>query len=444
MSQSWPAARRAFAFSGKMGANLRVKALSEIGTKAGRLLLVLVAARVWGPERFGIYAVAGAFAAIATTAADFGLQLHLARSVAQGGGRAALGAAIRAKLLLTLGSLVILGAASALYPRPELRVTLLVASLVLLLQSWCDFWNHYFRGRHSLRDEAILSTSYILGGSLVACAAVARGAGVTTIYLILLAAALLGNLVGWLRMRRMLDGGDAAAPEPSASADAGAAGIEGRKWSASYALKDAFPIGLAILLSTIFFRMDMVLLERLRGDAETGAYGAAYRLLESFLFLPALLLSALFPAFAGAARARRADLAHLLDLGLRWMFGAGFLLAAGIALASPWALRLLYGDSYRESIVLLQLLAPVLLFVFPNYVLTHFLVAVGRQAQNTWIMALGVPMNLALNLAVIPTHGARGAALATLGTEVALFLAAWIAARRRLAQQPADGAASDQ
>lgn len=422
-----PRARRLLSFSGQVGSNLKVKALSEVGVKGGRLLLVVAAARIWGPERFGVYAFAAAFAGIVMTAADFGLQLHLARSIAQGGGRAALASAVRAKAWLSLATTAALAVACLLYPRPEVRAVLLAAGGMLLAQSWCEFWNHYFRGRQRLRDEALLNLVYVLGGSAVGCLALLRGADVLTLYLVLLGAALVGNGVGIARVGALLRGSPAP-PTPDAATPA--------RLSAWTALKGAFPIGLAILLSTIFFRIDMVLLERIRGDAATGAYGAAYRLLESTLFLPALLLAALFPAFAEASRAPKEDLARLLHAGLRWMFLLGTGLAAAIVVAAPLGLRILYGEAYAESVVLLRLLAPTLCFIFPNYVLTHFLVATGEQKRNTWIMALGIPVNISMNLAVIPEYGARGAAVATMVTEVILLAATWIAAERRLARQP--------
>jgi Na+-driven multidrug efflux pump len=84
--------------------------------------------------------------------------------------------------------------------------------------------------------------------------------------------------------------------------------------------------------------------------------------------------------------------------------------------------------------LLLQLLAPALCFIFPNYVLMHFLVAAGRQKTNAWLAALGVPVCIALNLVLIPTLAARGAATATVATEVVLFAAALLVTEATLAR----------
>jgi hypothetical protein len=73
--------RDALGFGSVVAANLRVKAASEIFVKAGRFLLVLVAARILGPDRFGLYAFAFAFGNILANASDFGLQMFLSREV---------------------------------------------------------------------------------------------------------------------------------------------------------------------------------------------------------------------------------------------------------------------------------------------------------------------------------------------------------------------------
>jgi O-antigen/teichoic acid export membrane protein len=410
--------------------NLRVKALSEVAVRGAQLALLIAAARVWGPERFGVFAFAGSFATIVVATADFGLQLQLARAIAQGGGRRSLRAVVTAKLFLSALTLFGLIAASLFYPRPGMTAVLFAAGALVLVQSWCDLWNHYFRGRQLLRDEAKLNSTYLGGGVLVAGLALGLGAGVLGLYLVLLAAALVGNVLGARRVRALAwtDPADAGPRAASTGPD-----VE-RAETPRAALRAAFPIGVATVLGTIYFRSDMVLLQWLRGDAATGAYGAAYRLFEGAFFLPALILAALFPALAERMVTSRADIGPLVRRAVGWMATLGLASAAFLAFAVAPLLQRIYGEDYAESALLLQLLAPGLCLIFPNYVLLHFLVAAGRQKVIAWLAALGVPVCLALNLALIPTLGARGAAVATVATEVVLFTAALILAVRTIAR----------
>ena len=414
-----------------LGRNIAVKALSEVAVKGGRLVLLVAAARVWAPESFGVFVFAGSFATMLTATADFGLQLQLARAIAQGEGAAALGAAVRAKLVLSALTLLALGVAVALYPRREIAGVLLVAGGALLAQSWCELWNHYFRGRRRLREEAGLNLLYVVGGSLVGLLVLGAGGGVLAVYLVLLLAALAGSVVGAARVRALVPSDRRAFPLEASTAGSDDGG------SAWAALREAFPIGIAVLLSTIYFRLDMVLLERMRGDVETAIYGAASRLLESAFVVPALVLAAVFPELAERARASRTELARFFRGALVGMATLGAAAAVAFAVAAPPLVHLLYGPAYADAGAQLRLLAPALCFFFPTYLLMSFLIAMGEQCSTAWFAAAGILINLAINLALIPAYGARGAIVATIATEAALVFGAWFLAERRIARQPA-------
>lgn len=410
----------AFRLNQVIASNLSVKAVSDIASKAIRFLLVIVAARMLGPVGFGLYTFAFAFASILSVASDFGLHLLLAREVARGEARPAkiLGLVLRGKIYLSLVSGAVLLIVALLYPRPaEVRLLLILTGAWLLAQSWCEFWNHYFRGRQSLRAEAILNFLNAGLSTLLGIALLLLGQGVRALMAALLASALLTNLVaiGMLRRRREL-------PERQPARIA---------WGV---VRSAAPIGIALLLSTLYFRIDMVFLEQMRGEAEVGTYGAAYRLIESLMFLPALFLAALYPALAAVSRSGVTELKRLYHAGLRWMFllSGGVVLAIWL-LASP-GLRILFGARYEGAIPILRLLAPSLLFIFPNYVVLHLLVAARAQKWNVLIAGLGVIVNVGLNFPAVRQYGASGAAVVTLLTEAAMFACGLFAVRRRLAR----------
>ncbi len=403
-----------------IASNLGVKAISDIASKAIRFLMVVAAARLLGPAGFGLYTFAFAFGSILSVASDFGLHLLLAREVARGetGPARILGRVLRAKIYLSLGAGAILLIGALLYPRPaEVRVLLVLSGAWLLAQSWCEFWNHYFRGRQSLKAEAILNLLNAGLSTLLGIALLLLGYGVRGVLGSLLASALLTNLVavGMLRRRREL-------PERQPAS---------ASWSI---IRSAAPIGLALLLSTLYFRIDMVFLEQMRGEVEVGTYGAAYRLIESLMFLPALFLAALYPALAAVSSSGAGELKRLYRAGMYWMFllSAAVVLAIWL-LASP-GLRLLFGTRYEEAIPILRLLAPSLLFIFPNYVVLHLLVATRAQRWNILIAGLGVVVNVGLNFPAVRLYGASGAAVVTLLTEVVMFACGVFAVRRRLAQ----------
>ncbi len=401
-------------------ANLRLKALSDIVARSGRFLLVLVAARVLGPDGFGLYAFAFAFGNILANAADFGLQMYLSREVAKGSvpPRAVLGQVIRAKLLLSAAVLVLLAAAFAFYPRPlGVRWLLVLMGAASLVHSWNELWNYFFRGLQSLRQEAILTLFDMLAGSALGIALLLGGAGVRGLVAALLAAEIATLVLALSLLGRRGHLALAATDAPALAA-----------------LRDAAPIGVAILLSILYFRIDAVLLERLTTDQVVGAYGAAYKILEAFIFIPAAFLAAVYPAFARTTVTGPEAMRRLYRSSLGWLTLLGAAIVAGVLLFAPLGLRVLYGARYTSSIPLLRVLSFALFFIFVNYALTHFLVALRGQKWNAIFAGACTVVNVGANLALIPLYGAMGAAIATVATEATLFALCFLAVRRLMAR----------
>jgi O-antigen/teichoic acid export membrane protein len=204
-------------------------------------------------------------------------------------------------------------------------------------------------------------------------------------------------------------------------------------------LREALPLGGAILISIAYTRTAVFLLDMLRGPEATGLYGVAQKLTEPMAVIPAALMAAIFPAFIEAStykkdaeakgRAReQADWLRTRALHLAGVLGAA--IAGAGALGGPWLIQLLYRGYYAGSAAILQILALALLPAFINYALTHFLVARGKQKLNLLFNVITFTLNLALCLALIPSLGPTGAAIAMLLSECALFGLCWHALPR--------------
>jgi len=416
--------RERFRFDGREARNLKVKAISEILVKGGRFLLFVAAVRLLGTEAFGRYAFAFTLGNILANGSDFGLQMHLSREVAQGSERsgAVLRQVMRAKAALTALMLLALVAIAFFYPRPSGdRALILAMGAASLAQSWAELWNYLFRGLQSLREEAWLNLLQTALALLLGLGLLGLGVGPLGLALGLLGAALLttGAAITLLARRGLFAGAEAAVG------------------SARAAIASAAPIGVAILLSILYFRIDVLFLERMCGDSEVGRYGAAYRLLESLLFLPAIFLAALFPAFAERAAKSAAEMRRLHAVTLRWMLVLSLAIVAGLELFAGLGLSLLFGPGYEGSIPILRALAPSLVFIFVNYALTHFLVALHGQKWNAVFALLCLALNCGLNLVLIPRLQGVGAALATVATEALLFLLCYWMVGRKLREQAA-------
>src|SRR5581483_12153198 len=69
-------------------------------------------------------------------------------------------------------------------------------------------------------------------------------------------------------------------------------------------VRDVFPIGAGIVLSALYFRIDVFLVEWWRGAEAVAMYNAVFRLIEALRLFPAAVLAVMLPALC-RARDRR-------------------------------------------------------------------------------------------------------------------------------------------
>lgn len=190
---------------------------------------------------------------------------------------------------------------------------------------------------------------------------------------------------------------------------------------------DSISLGAVELLLFVYFRIDSLMLSVLAGDAATGLYAAAYRLLDGALILPLGLLAVCYPRLAkSAVDGREAFLAEVrrwLEILVQLSAPA----ACGLYLVAPAAARMLYGAEFSGVTPIVQILSGAYLLLFVTYYLGYLLTALDRQREYAMIMGGAAALNIALNLALIPRFAGVGAAWATLMAEVfALVVLSWV------------------
>ncbi len=198
-------------------------------------------------------------------------------------------------------------------------------------------------------------------------------------------------------------------------------------------LIDGLPFAATFAITTIYFKIDVPILDGLRGQYETGLYVAAYKPFEALLFIPVSMLNVVFPVLAVYHRGARDRLVWAVNrfykalLALGWPIGVGT-----FVLAQP--LQFLY--AYPESTAALRILALGIVLMFVSNAFIGALNAIDRQLTFTWAALGSMVVNVGLNLALIPLFGYLGASAATVLTEVALFSFGWFLTARHLTRVP--------
>jgi O-antigen/teichoic acid export membrane protein len=91
---------------------------------------------------------------------------------------------------------------------------------------------------------------------------------------------------------------------------------------------------------------------------------------------------------------------------------------------------------YDQSADAVRILSLGTGLAFVNNAFIGALSASDRQSSFTWAAAWSLVANVALNLALIPSFGYRGASWATVMTEIVLGVAGWILTARHIGRIP--------
>lgn len=182
-------------------------------------------------------------------------------------------------------------------------------------------------------------------------------------------------------------------------------------------IREAAPFVLTLAVGIAFFRIDVVMLSAMQGARQVGWYSAGYRLLEGLVYLPAALISTLFPVISKLKSSSDANLVPAVSRAWEFMISLALPTAVTLILLSDGIVSLLFGDQFLETVPVLRLIGAALFFVFINNLLGTVLGAVDRQFAHFYCSLAGLAVNVAINLLWIPRYAHIGAAGATLLTQ---------------------------
>ena len=185
--------------------------------------------------------------------------------------------------------------------------------------------------------------------------------------------------------------------------------------------KAALALGLAQLFITLYYRLDLLILAAIKPADDVGQYGAAYRVLETFIVVPSLAMTVLTPVIAASVVAgavvlqrRYGHLMHLIAVLSFPVAVAGALTAARLFPTLPG-----FGE-FGGAGVALAVLSPAAPCIFFGTALSAVLVSAHEQRRLLSVSFVGLLLNVALNVVLIPRYSYVGAAVATTLTEIAV------------------------
>jgi O-antigen/teichoic acid export membrane protein len=406
------------------------KAFADLAGKGSLFLITIVAARRLSPQSFGTFSLGSTVGWMVAVVSDCGIQLHLARAVARRPAEASrlLSAWLRVRVWTAAVAIVIvvIGLASGWSAASAAPIAIL--AVVYACSGLIEFLHYFYRGLSRSDVESSL-TLWQRGGTLVCgLIALAWWPDVTALAMAMLLP-VVATLAASVRIAARMAAGRSEGLSDTGTSATGPS-PDGLPWSSAdlqvcrdpdrvvcswpVFRHDVWPIGAGIVLSALYFRIDVFLVQLWSGTEAVALYNAVFRLVEALRLLPAAVLAVALPSLA-----RAGDIRPLARVAVP-VTAVAIAVSAVLWRLADWLIPLVYGAPYAPAVPAFK----ILLLSFPllslNYALTHQLVGWDGQRAYAALCATALAVNVAVNARLVPLWSIEGAAWATLATEAVL------------------------
>src|SRR3989338_557358 len=182
--------------------------------------------------------------------------------------------------------------------------------------------------------------------------------------------------------------------------------------------RKSWPIGLSIIFNLFYFKADTLILSLTQTQADTGIYGATYKVLEVLITLPFMFLGLMMPFIT--TQWKKKNKVEFFGISQK-AFDAMAMLAipivfGGYLLGVP-VMTFVAGEEFVVSGRVLQILSFAIAFIFLSNVFTHIGVAIDRQKEMMWGFLAVAMLALGGYFLLIPKFSYWGAAWMTVIAE---------------------------
>src|ERR1700750_1197818 len=233
------------------------RAASDVAAKGAFFVVTLIAARRLSHEGFGVFAIGTTLGWRPAVASDFGIQMHLARSIAHGAQRATdvLAAWLRVRAVTSAVVIAIAAAIAALTTSGgSAPLAILLITIAYVAAGLVESVNYFYRGLGRTDIESTLMIVQRAGLLLIAVAALSLSPTVIALGVAMV-------VPPGVTLASSL----ARAGQLAAAAGAGGAAATAPLEIRGELLRDVLPIGAGIVLSALYFRIDVLLLQLWHG-----------------------------------------------------------------------------------------------------------------------------------------------------------------------------------
>ncbi len=171
---------------------------------------------------------------------------------------------------------------------------------------------------------------------------------------------------------------------------------------------------------SVYYRIDNIMIAGFRTITEVGLYNGAYQISEGVILFARVIMLVAFPKMSRLGMKNRSEF-YTFAITLFWvLLSCAIIICVVMLFAAQPLFLLILGNQYLGSVAIFKILLLSILIMFPGYLVTHALIALDLQYVFMYVILVCAAVNIMLNFFMIPAFGIKGAAWATVCSDLLL------------------------
>ena len=384
--------------------------IAEVITQLLKIFLIIYVARVLGAEEYGKFSFALSFVCIIVIFAELGLPDIITREFSKNkDSEKEYSSIISLKLLLSMGAFLLMFVSSFFITNEySIRKSIWLLTGFILITSFINIFYAFFRARQRMEYEAFFKIfqytvltilSFIIIITIPSIENLSHGYFISNALILVILLIFFHFFIQPIKIH----------------------------YNKNVWLKFtdfSWPLILGVSIGWIYISVSSVMLGYFGYHVENGWYSASYKVIGATVLSATLISRGFFPVLNIASQQSKETIQRIWNYQKELMIVFAFPLMVGGVVLAPKIINFFYDASFAPSVPAFQWLTFVFAIDFLYYPYALALIIFGQEKKAFLLTAIGLAINVILNLLLISRYVLQGVLLSNLiSSAIVLVLA---------------------
>lgn len=188
-------------------------------------------------------------------------------------------------------------------------------------------------------------------------------------------------------------------------------------------LRLSLPMGVATFVTFLYIKMDTIILSIVGTQEEVGIYNAAYKIVDTLAFFPAMIIGLMLPLLSLFIFSDRIKFARIADKTMKVFILMVIPIIIATLFMADFIMAVIGGGAFEDSVIVLRILIFASALIFFGHFYNNVLLAGNQQKKLMVALIIAAILNVTANIVFIPIFSYMASAIISVITELFVVVA---------------------